>query len=134
MTFAYLLTLLVSLGAMVLLDRRFRLFFWRGPTRAAIVLAALIPAGYQLFRMGYFATVVPNTALAKGAGSVHWGFGLNYLHEFIAHYAGQWRELDPEAYPFVHHIIEEFARHDDREQFRAGLDLLLAGLRLQAGG
>ncbi|HEX7740520.1 MAG TPA: helix-turn-helix domain-containing protein [Marmoricola sp.] len=54
--------------------------------------------------------------------------------EFIAHYADQWRELDPEAYPFVHHIIEEFARHDDREQFRAGLDLLLAGLRLQAGG
>lgn len=40
MTFAYLLTLLVSLGAMVLLDRRFRLFFWRGPKRAAIVLGA----------------------------------------------------------------------------------------------
>lgn len=54
---------------------------------AAIVLAAIIPAGYQLFRMGYFATVVPNTALAKGAGSVHWEFGLNYLHEFVAHYA-----------------------------------------------
>lgn len=54
---------------------------------AAVVLAAIVPAGYQLFRMGYFATVVPNTALAKGAGSVHWGFGLNYLHEFTAHYA-----------------------------------------------
>ncbi|TFC11007.1 lycopene cyclase domain-containing protein [Cryobacterium algoritolerans] len=40
MTFAYLLTLLVSLGAMVLLDRRFRLFFWRRPARAAIVLGA----------------------------------------------------------------------------------------------
>ncbi len=40
MTFAYLLVLLLSLGAMVLLDRRFRLFFWRGPTRAAIVLGA----------------------------------------------------------------------------------------------
>ncbi|MDJ0323547.1 lycopene cyclase domain-containing protein [Cryobacterium sp. PH31-AA6] len=40
MTFAYLATLLLSLGAMVLLDRRFRLFFWRGPARAAIVLGA----------------------------------------------------------------------------------------------
>ena len=40
MTFAYLLTLLLSLGAMVLLDHRFRLFFWRNPVRAAIVLAA----------------------------------------------------------------------------------------------
>ena len=38
MTYAYLLTLLVSLGAMVLLDHRFRLFFWRNPLRAAIVL------------------------------------------------------------------------------------------------
>ncbi|TFD72117.1 lycopene cyclase domain-containing protein [Cryobacterium fucosi] len=38
MTFAYLITLLLSIGAMVLLDRRFRLFFWRGPARAAIVL------------------------------------------------------------------------------------------------
>lgn len=40
MTFAYLLTLLLSLGAMVLLDHRFRLFFWRSPVRAAIVLGA----------------------------------------------------------------------------------------------
>ncbi|TFC96635.1 MULTISPECIES: lycopene cyclase domain-containing protein [Cryobacterium] len=38
MTFAYLLTLLLSLGAMVLLDRRFRLFFWRSPAQASIVL------------------------------------------------------------------------------------------------
>ncbi|TFC79742.1 lycopene cyclase domain-containing protein [Cryobacterium cheniae] len=40
MTFAYLLTLLVSLAAMVLLDHRFRLFFWRSPGRAAVVLGA----------------------------------------------------------------------------------------------
>jgi lycopene cyclase domain-containing protein len=39
-TLAYLLVLLLSLGGMVLLDRRFRLFFWRGPARAAIVLGA----------------------------------------------------------------------------------------------
>jgi AcrR family transcriptional regulator len=53
--------------------------------------------------------------------------------EFTARYADQWRQLDPEAYPFVHHIVDEFAGHDDADQFRAGLDLLLAGLRLQAG-
>ena len=38
MSFAYLLSLLVSLGAMVLLDRRFRLFFWLDARRAAAVL------------------------------------------------------------------------------------------------
>ena len=51
----------------------------------------------------------------------------------VERFADQWRALDPAEYPFVHHIAEEFASHDDTEQFRAGLDLLLAGLRLQAG-
>ncbi|HEY7620064.1 MAG TPA: TetR/AcrR family transcriptional regulator [Solirubrobacteraceae bacterium] len=53
--------------------------------------------------------------------------------EHIARFANQWRALDPHAFPFVHYIVDEFAGHDDSEQFRAGLDLLLAGLRLQAG-
>jgi len=39
MSFAYLLSLLVSLGAMVLLDWRFRLFFWLDARRATAVLA-----------------------------------------------------------------------------------------------
>jgi lycopene cyclase domain-containing protein len=34
----YLAFLLASIGCMVLLDARFRLFFWRDPIRAAIVL------------------------------------------------------------------------------------------------
>jgi AcrR family transcriptional regulator len=53
-----------------------------------------------------------------------------YLDRFVA----QWRALDPAEYPFMLHIADEFAGHDDAEQFRAGLDLLLAGLRLQSGG
>jgi lycopene cyclase domain-containing protein len=35
----YLLGLLVALTGMIVLDRRFRLFFWRDTRRAAIVLA-----------------------------------------------------------------------------------------------
>jgi len=34
----YLLTLLISLGGMATLDWRFRLFFWRSPLRAVLVL------------------------------------------------------------------------------------------------
>ena len=52
--------------------------------------------------------------------------------EYLAEATAHWRALDPAEFPYVHHIIEEFAGHDDRDQFRAGLDLLLAGLRLQA--
>ena len=59
--------------------------------------------------------------------------GTTSRDEHIARFADEWRALDPEAFPFIHHVVDEFARHDDTEQFRAGLDLLLAGLRLQAG-
>jgi lycopene cyclase domain-containing protein len=38
--FAYLLALLVSLTGMVVLDRRFGLFFWRAPRAAAVVLVS----------------------------------------------------------------------------------------------
>ena len=53
--------------------------------------------------------------------------------QFLGRYADAWRALDPADFPFVHEIADEFDGHDDAEQFRAGLDLILAGLRLQAG-
>ena len=40
MSVVYLLTLLAAIGCMVLLDRRFTLFFWRDARRASIVLVA----------------------------------------------------------------------------------------------
>ncbi|SDH07196.1 TetR/AcrR family transcriptional regulator [Klenkia brasiliensis] len=52
---------------------------------------------------------------------------------FLAVYAERWRALDPDRYPFAHHVADEFAVHDDEEVFRSGLDLLLAGIRAQAG-
>ncbi len=51
---------------------------------------------------------------------------------FLADAAQQWRDLDPDEFPFVHQIVDEFATHVDADQFLAGLDLLLAGLRLQS--
>jgi lycopene cyclase domain-containing protein len=40
--FLYLAALLVALAGMVVLDRRFRLFFWRSAWRAAVVLAVVL--------------------------------------------------------------------------------------------
>ncbi|WP_411719748.1 lycopene cyclase domain-containing protein [Mycetocola sp.] len=40
MSAVYLFVLLASIGCMVLLDRRFALFFWRDARRAGLVLAA----------------------------------------------------------------------------------------------
>lgn len=52
--------------------------------------------------------------------------------EYIRRFADQWRALDPQEHPYIHYIVDEFDGHDDRDQFTAGLDLLLDGLRLKA--
>ncbi|KQP77828.1 MULTISPECIES: TetR/AcrR family transcriptional regulator [unclassified Aeromicrobium] len=53
--------------------------------------------------------------------------------EYMSRTVDEWRGLDPATWPFLHTILDVFADHDDSAQFVAGLDLLLAGLRLQAG-
>ena len=59
---------------------------WRG--RSASVLAALaLPVGYELFRMGYYASLVPNTALAKEGSAARWGQGWTYLLDTVRPYA-----------------------------------------------
>ena len=60
--------------------------------------------------------------------------GLVSRDTYIERWADQWRALDGAEFPYMHEIADEFATHDDGVQFRAGLDLLLAGLRLQAAG
>ncbi len=59
--------------------------------------------------------------------------GLVGREEFLGRYAATWRTLDAGRYPFLHDIVDEFDGHDDKEQFLAGLELTLSGLRLQAG-
>jgi arabinofuranosyltransferase len=55
---------------------------------AGLLLAAVaLPLCYQIFRMGYFAALVPNTALAKEAGAAHWNQGRLYLKDFVGTYA-----------------------------------------------
>jgi AcrR family transcriptional regulator len=52
---------------------------------------------------------------------------------YLDRFAETWRSLDATDFPFVRQIADEFAEHDDRDQFIAALDLTLTGLRLQAG-
>jgi AcrR family transcriptional regulator len=47
---------------------------------------------------------------------------------FLAAVATEWTRHDPADYPFVHQIAAELRDHDDREQFLAGIDLILAGI------
>ncbi|MDP9354799.1 MAG: hypothetical protein M3R02_05870 [Chloroflexota bacterium] len=52
-----------------------------------LLAAGFIPVAYQVFRMGYFAALVPNTALAKEAGATHWSQGWRYAQDFAGPYA-----------------------------------------------
>ncbi len=47
---------------------------------------------------------------------------------FLAAVAARWAQLDPAQYPFVHQVATQLREHDDREQFLAGIDFILAGI------
>jgi AcrR family transcriptional regulator len=47
---------------------------------------------------------------------------------FLATVAARWAQLDPTEYPFVRQVAAQLPGHDDREQFLAGIDLILAGI------
>ncbi len=47
---------------------------------------------------------------------------------FLHAVAAQWAQLDPGQHPFVHGAAAHLPEHDDREQFLAGIDFILAGL------
>lgn len=47
---------------------------------------------------------------------------------FLETVAARWTQLDSAEYPFVHRMAAHLPGHDDREQFLAGIDLILAGI------
>ena len=58
---------------------------WR--QRALILAVALpVPAGYQIFRMGYYGLLTPHTAVAKSAGDAEWGSGWEYVLDLAEPY------------------------------------------------
>jgi arabinofuranosyltransferase len=52
-----------------------------------VAYAGALPVAYEVFRMGYFAELGPNTALAKEAGTAFWSQGWHYLGDFVWPYA-----------------------------------------------
>jgi AcrR family transcriptional regulator len=47
---------------------------------------------------------------------------------FLGDVAARWMQLDPAAHPFVRQVAAQLPGHNDREQFLAGIDLILAGI------
>jgi arabinofuranosyltransferase len=51
-----------------------------------VVVAFAVPVAYQIFRMGYYGVIVPNTAIAKEAQQSNWISGFLYAGNFISPY------------------------------------------------
>jgi arabinofuranosyltransferase len=61
---------------------------------ADATVALAVPVAYEVFRMGYYASPVPNTGLAKGAASHYVFAGVDYLEDLGSTY-GLWVPLLP---------------------------------------
>ena len=91
---------------------------WRGSTSfqgrwlQPLAAAAALPVAYEVWRMAYFAMLVPNTGLAKSAGSSWWSEGFDYLWNFLSPYT-LWLAILL-AVPLVALEVRHFARHNDR--------------------
>jgi arabinofuranosyltransferase len=51
-----------------------------------LALGAALPVGYEIFRMGYYGLLVPNTAVAKESTRALWERGFGYLTDFFGPY------------------------------------------------
>lgn len=52
---------------------------------------------------------------------------------FLRTVAASWAQLDPDEYAFIRNIAGQVREHDDREEFLAGIDLILAGIAAGRG-
>ena len=77
-------------------------------------------------------STIPTTVEARLAGQYAAGARLSAQETdrsaFLATIAARWERLDPARYPFVRQVAAQLPGHDDREQFLAGINLILAGI------
>jgi AcrR family transcriptional regulator len=65
---------------------------------------------------------------AANARAHHSGVG---RAEFLGAVSAAWADLDPVEYAFIRSVAERLREHDDRDEFLAGLDLVLTGITTQ---
>lgn len=53
---------------------------------ALLAVGLALPVGYQIFRMGYYGMLVPNSAVAKSASSARWAAGWKYVNTSLVPY------------------------------------------------
>ncbi len=67
-------------------------------------------------------------AAGQNAANAHVVTSVTDRDAFLDTASQAWKALDPGGFPFLHAIADQMRRHDDRAQFLAGIDLVLAGV------
>ncbi len=112
--------------------------FFRDPSRPA-ALRILEGVGRQLHALGVPEAAQFDTATAlvsyilgvagQNAANARQAreSGRTDRSAVLGEIADRWAALDPEQHPFVRRMAAQLRDHDDRAQFLAGVDLILAG-------
>ena len=82
------MTMVGGLALALVFCARMPAFRW-GPIvlrACTVVVGGAVPLGYQIWRMGYYGLLVPNTAIAKEASGSKWGQGFKYLWDLSGPY------------------------------------------------
>ncbi|KZB82541.1 hypothetical protein AVL48_06760 [Amycolatopsis regifaucium] len=75
-----LVTVLVGIALLIIVKPGWkRALLW-------MLVAGVLPVGYQIFRMGYYGLITPNTALAKEASKARWERGFFYIADLLDPY------------------------------------------------
>jgi len=94
------------------------------------VRALGVPEGSQfttIFALVYYilGAAGQNAVNRASAGMLRPGVARN---EYLDAVVTQWEALDPEEYPFIRAAAGQLREHDDRSEFLAGVDVILAGI------
>ncbi len=122
MTIVFVAALLWVMAAPGVASRR----SWLVRALFAVAVALALPVLFELFRMGYYGLLVPNTGLAKAGGSAWWSQGFTYLWNFLSPYT-LWLPLIC-CLPFLVLPVRRWWRGGDRVGVVVLLAPLVAGL------
>ncbi|HEX4462878.1 MAG TPA: helix-turn-helix domain-containing protein [Polyangia bacterium] len=96
--------------------------------RVGVQLQALrVPKRAQLFAASALVNYVLGCAGQNAAAARNPAHGGD-RDAFLATIAARWSKLDAATFPFIRQMAKQLPGHDDREQFLAGIDLILAGI------
>lgn len=90
--------------------------------------ALAVPEKARFDAAGTLVNYVLGVAVRNAANARHLTGHDTDREAFLNTVAARWAHLDSGTYPFVHVTVTQRREHDDREQFRAGVDIFLTGI------